>query len=133
MSLSPLAPAFLPHSQCSSDPPLSLCNSTTMGLPLARLFCGMPPQIISSHAPPMNQLITEGTFILPLIQSTNPSKQDAEVQQPPWILIYFVLTPPTAGELSTGNSQEYPTIQPTLEGRKPRSTDITTHCPSTAK
>ena len=83
MSLNPLEPAFLPHYQSSSDPPISLCNSTTMSLPLAQLICGMPPQLIPSHAPPVNQPITDGTFILPVIQPKNPSKQNAEVHQPP--------------------------------------------------
>ena len=89
MSLNTLAPVFLPHYQSSSDPPISLCNSTTMSLPLAQLFCGMPPQIIPSHAPPINQPITDGTFILPVIQPKILSKQDAEVHQPPLDLHVF--------------------------------------------
>ena len=82
MSLNPLAPAFLPHYQSSSDPPFPLCDSTPMSLPLAQIFCRMPPQIIPSHAPPINQPITAGTFILPLIQETNPSKPHAAAHQP---------------------------------------------------
>ena len=82
MSLNPLAPAFLPHYQSSSDPLVSLCNSTTMSLPLTRLICGMPPQTIPSDAPPINQQIPDGTFLLPLLQPTNQSKQDAAVHQP---------------------------------------------------
>ena len=50
MSLNSLAPAFLPHHQSSSNPPLSLCNSNTINLPLAQLICGMPPHITPSHA-----------------------------------------------------------------------------------
>ena len=83
MSLNPLAPAFHPHYQSSSDPPLSLCNSTKMSLPLDQLFCGMPPQVIPSHVPYNNHPITGGPFILPLIQPKNPPKQDAAVHQPP--------------------------------------------------
>ena len=82
MSLNPLAPAFHPEYQSSSNPPLSLCNSTTMSLPLAQLFCGMPPQIIPSHAPSTNQHITDGTLLLPVLQPTNQSKPDAAAHQP---------------------------------------------------
>ena len=82
MSLNPFAPPFLPHYQSSADPPISLCNATTMGLPLAKLICGMPPQTIPSHAPSINQHITDGTFLLPLLQPTNKSKSDAAVHQP---------------------------------------------------
>ena len=53
-----------------------------MGLPLAQLTCGMPPQTIPSHAPSINQHITDGTFLLPLLQPTNKSKSDAAVHQP---------------------------------------------------
>ena len=60
-----------------------LCNSTTMSLPLAQLFCGRPPQIIPSHAPSINQQIADGTLLPPLLQSKNSFRQDAEVQQPP--------------------------------------------------
>ena len=71
MSLNPLAPAFLPHHQSSSDPPLSLCNSNTMNLPLAQLICGMPPQIDPSHAPSINQHIVDNTLLLqPINQHT---------------------------------------------------------------
>ena len=82
MSLSPFAPAFLPHYQPPSDPTLSPCNSTMMSLPLAQLFCGMPPPFIPSPASPSTQPITDGTFILLLLPPKNPSKQDAEVHQP---------------------------------------------------
>ena len=71
MSLNPLAPAFLPHHQSSSDPPLSLCNSNTMNLPLAQLLCGMPPQIIPSRAPSINHHIADNTLLLqPINQYT---------------------------------------------------------------
>ena len=82
MLLNSLAPAFLPHSQSSSDQPISVCNSTTLNLPLAQLFCGMPPQIIPSHAPSINQHVTDGTFLLLLLQPTNQSKLDAAAHQP---------------------------------------------------
>ena len=81
MSPNHLAPAFLPYSQSSSDPPLSLCNSTTMSLPLAQLICGMLPQTIPSHAPSIHQHLTDGTFLLTLLQPTNQSKPDAAVFQ----------------------------------------------------
>ena len=54
-----------------------------MSFPLAQLFCGMPPPIIPSHAHPVNQPITDGTFILLLIQPTNQFKQGATAHQPP--------------------------------------------------
>ena len=81
MSLNPLPPAFLPHYQSSSDPPVSLCNSSTMGPPLAQLICGMPPQTIPSLAPSVNQHLTDGTLPLPLLKPTNQSKPDAAVHQ----------------------------------------------------
>ena len=82
MSLNPLAPAVLPQYQYSSDGPISLCNSTAMSLPLAQLFCGMPPQTIPSHAPSITQHFSDGTFLLPLLKPTNQSKPDAAVHQP---------------------------------------------------
>ena len=82
MSLNPLAPAFLPHYQSSSDPPISLCNSTAMSLPLAQLFCGMPRQIIPSHASSINQHALDGTLLLPLLQQTNQIKPIAAAHQP---------------------------------------------------
>ena len=50
--------------------------------PLAQLICGMPPQTIPSHASSINQHITDGTFLLPLLQPTNKSKPDAAAHQP---------------------------------------------------
>ena len=82
MSLNPLAPAFLPHYQSSSDPPTSLCVTIAMGLPLAQLICGMPPLTIPSHAPSINQHITDGTSLLLLLRPTNQSKSEAAVHQP---------------------------------------------------
>ena len=82
MPLNPLAPAVLPHYQSSSDPPISLCNFTTMSLPLAHLFCGMLPQITPSLAPSINQHITDGTLLLPSFQPTNQSKPNAAAHQP---------------------------------------------------
>ena len=81
MSLNPLAPAFLPIYQPSSNPPISLCNSATMGLPLAQSIFGMPLQTIPSHVPSIDQHITDGTFILPLLKPTNQSKPDAAAHQ----------------------------------------------------
>ena len=82
MLLNPLEPAFLPHCQSSSDPPILLCHSNTKSLPLAQLLCGMPPQTIPTHAPSFNQHITDGTFLLTFLQPTNQSKSDAAVHQP---------------------------------------------------
>ena len=82
MSLNPLAPAFLPHYQSSSDPPIPLGNSTAMSLPLAQLFCGMLSQSIPFLAFSTNQHITDGTLLLPLLQPRNQSKPDAAVHQP---------------------------------------------------
>ena len=81
ISLNPLAPAFLPHHQSSSDPPLSLCNSDTMNIPLAQLNCAMPPQIIPSHVPSINQHIVDHTLLHPLLQHTNQSQPDAAAHQ----------------------------------------------------
>ena len=83
MSFNPLAPAFLPHSHSPSHTPISLCNSTMMSLPRAQTFCGMPPLITPSHAPPLRQPSTDKTFSLPLIQQKSPSQQDAAARQPP--------------------------------------------------
>ena len=82
MSLNPLAPAFLPHFQSSSDPPISLGNSTTMNLPLAKLFCEMPPQINPSHAPSTNRHITDGIFLVPSLQPRNQSQPNTAANQP---------------------------------------------------
>ena len=82
MSLNPLAPAFLPSHQSSFNPPISLCNSITMGHPLAQLICGIPPHINSSHAPSINRFIADNTLLLPLLQPTTQSKPDAAVHQP---------------------------------------------------
>ena len=81
MSHNPLAPAFLPHHQSSSDPPLSLCNSDTMNLPSAQLVCRMPPQIIPSHVPSINQHIADNTLLHSLLQQTNQSQPDAAAHQ----------------------------------------------------
>ena len=54
-----------------------------MSLPLAHLFCVIPSQIILSLAPQINQPITDGTFIFPLIQPPNQSKKDAATHEPP--------------------------------------------------
>ena len=53
-----------------------------MSLPLPQLICGMPPQTIPSHAPSINQHISDGTFLLPLLQPTNQSEPDAAAYQP---------------------------------------------------
>ena len=53
-----------------------------MSLPFAQLFCGLPSQIISSHAPSINQHITDGTLLLLLLKSTNQSKPDAAAPPP---------------------------------------------------
>ena len=73
-SLNPLAPAFLPHHQSSSDPPPLLGHSNTMNLLLAQLICGMPPQMIPSHAPSVNQHIADNTLLL---QPMNQYTRDA--------------------------------------------------------
>ena len=82
MSLNSLAPAFLPSHQSSSNPPISLCNSITMGLPLAQLICGMPPQTIPSLAPSITQHLADNTLLLPLRQQPNQFKPDAAAHQP---------------------------------------------------
>ena len=82
MPLYLLAPGFLPHYQFPSDPPISLCNSTAMSYRLAQLFWGMPPQIIPSHAPLINQPIGNNFLTFPLIQSKDLPKHDAEILQP---------------------------------------------------
>ena len=82
MSLNPLAPAFLTHHQSSSNPPISLCNSTTLSLAVAQLICGIPPTTITSHVPSFNQHIADNTLLLPLLQPTNQCKPEAPVHQP---------------------------------------------------
>ena len=54
-----------------------------VSLPRAQIFCGMPPLITPSHAPPLRQPSTDNTFSLPLIQPKSPSQQDAAARQPP--------------------------------------------------
>ena len=77
MSLNPLAPAFLPHHQSSSDPPPLLGHSNTLNLPVAQLLCGMPPQTI----PSINRHDTS-TLLLPLLQPINQSTTDAAAHKP---------------------------------------------------
>ena len=71
MSLNPLAPVFLPHSQSSSVPPIPQGNSNTMSFPLAQLTLA-----------PINQHITDETFLLPFLQSIKQSKPNGAAQQP---------------------------------------------------
>ena len=42
----------------------------------------MPPHLIPSHAPSINQHITDGTLLLPLLQQSNQSQPDAAARQP---------------------------------------------------
>ena len=49
---------------------------------MAQLFCGLPTQIFPSHAPFINQHITDSALLLPFLQSTNQSKPDAAAHQP---------------------------------------------------
>jgi len=81
MSLNPLAPAFLPLSQSSSDQPPSLCNPV-MSLPLAQLFSGMPPQFTPFPAPAINQHVSDGTFFFPFLQQTSQFQPNAAALQP---------------------------------------------------
>ena len=53
-----------------------------MSLPLAQIFCGMPPRVNPSHAPSINHHITDGTFLLPPLQPPNQSKPHAAAHQP---------------------------------------------------
>ena len=93
MSLNPLASAFLPHFQSSSDPPISLGNSTTMSFRLAQVFCGMPPQITPSHVLSINQHITHGTYLLPLFQPSNQSKPSRMQQHINQLLVLQLFRP----------------------------------------
>ena len=52
-----------------------------MNLPLAQLICGMPPQIIPSHAPSVNQHIADNTLLLSHLQPMNQSTTDAEAHK----------------------------------------------------
>ena len=135
MSLNPLAPPFLPHYQCSSDPPISLGHSNTMNLPLAQLICGVPPQTIPSLASSTNQHLTDGTFLLPFLQPTNLSKPDAAFHQPTPSSI--ALLPSSlqhqAKCLQTNHKTFQQFNQHLKEEQLDRQTDLTTHCPSTAE
>ena len=82
MSFNPLAPAFLPRHQSSSDPPLALYNSNTMNLPLAPLICRIPPPITPSHAPSINQHIADNNLLLPLLQPINQHTKDVATYKP---------------------------------------------------
>ena len=129
MSLNPLAPACLPHYHFRSDPPLSLCNPTTMSLSLAQLFCGMPPPIIPSPAPPITQPITVGTFILPFNQPMNPSEQDAEAHSPLPVSSSLFSSP--LEHQAQCLQAIHKTNSSTLEGRTARPQDITNCCSPT--
>ena len=53
----------------------------------------MPPQTILSHAPSINQHITDDNFLLPLLQHTNKSKSDAALCQPTLGSLAFLPSP----------------------------------------
>ena len=74
MPLTPLAPACFPLYQLPSNPPNSLCNSTTMLFLFARLIGGMT----SSFAPPPVVQVAPPIAILPLIPHNNLSSHDPE-------------------------------------------------------
>ena len=52
-----------------------------MSFSMAQLICRIPPPITPSHAPSVNQHITDGTFLLPSVQLTSQSKPNAAVHQ----------------------------------------------------
>ena len=82
MSLNPLAPAFLPQHQSSSDPPIMLDHSYAMNFPLVPLTCGPPPQSIPLLTSSINQQPTDSALLLPLLQSTNQSTADTIARKP---------------------------------------------------
>ena len=81
MPLNPLAPAFFLHNQLPSDPPITLRRPTTMNLPLAQIFCGMPSPFVPPLTLHIPQPINDGTD-LPFTLQKNPSKGDPESVQP---------------------------------------------------
>ena len=81
MTLNALAPAFFLHNQLPSDPPITLRRPTTMNLPLAQIFCGMPSPFVPPLTLHIPQPINDGTDLLFALQK-NPSKEDPESVQP---------------------------------------------------
>ena len=81
MPLKALVPAFSPHNQLPSNPPITMRHPITMSLPLSQIFCGMhspflPPPTLHIHQP-IND-VTDLPFTFPM----NPSKQNPESVQP---------------------------------------------------
>ena len=133
MLLNPLAPAFLPHYQFPFDPPISRCNSTRMILHLAQAFCGMPPSITPTHAPPLGEPFTHGNFMLPLTQPKNPSKSNAGTLQPP--LGSSSLLPSPLQHQAKRLQAIHTTVQQYHQHLKAEQLDAktTNFCPSTSK
>ena len=82
MSFSPLAPAFLPQYQSSSNLPIASSHPNTMNLPLAQLIFGITPQTIPPLAPSVNQHLIDSSSFLPLLQPINQSTTDASAHKP---------------------------------------------------
>ena len=80
MPLNPLAPVFLLHDQLLSDSPITLNHPSTMNLPLAQIFCGMPSPFVLPPTLYIPQPLHDGVN-LPFISQKNPSKQDPESTQ----------------------------------------------------
>ena len=65
MSFKPLAPTFVPHYQLPSDPPISLCNSNTMRLPLAEISeitRRRVPETHADHPTPLTVSVSQNVF-----------------------------------------------------------------------
>ena len=124
MPLNALAPAFFLHNQLPSDPPLTLRSPTTMNLPLAQIFCGMPspfvpPPTLHIYVP---QPINDGTD-LPFTLQKKPCKEDPESVQPlPGPSTLSLVSSPS-NTMSTRDPKATQTASATIKGSKLRSED----------
>ena len=81
MPLNALAPAFFFHNQLPSDPPITLRRPTTMNLPRAQIYCGMPSPFVPPSTLHIPQPINDGTD-LPFTLQKDPSIVDPDSVQP---------------------------------------------------
>ena len=129
MPLNPLAPAFFLHNQLPSDPPITLRRPTTMNLPLAQIYCGMPFPFVPPSTLHIPQPINDGTD-LPFTLQKDPSIVDPESVQPPPGPSTLSLVSSPSSTMSTGDPKANQTASATIKSSRLRSEDTANYCSS---